>query len=374
MIKEVQGNLLAADVDALVNTVNTVGVMGKGIALQFKKAYPDMFRAYQAAAKAGDLRIGHMHVWETGLLSGPRFIVNFPTKKHWRQPSRLEEVADGLQDLKRVVRELGITSIALPPLGCGNGGLNWREVEPLIREAFADAPDVDVLLFPPSGAPAAVAIKPTPMPPTMTPGRAALVALIRQYTDQSWNPPGLIETQKLMYFLQVAGEPLRLHFAANRYGPYADNLRHVLTAVEGHYLSGFGDGSAHVTQAEPLRVMPGAIEEATAVLASHSQTSERIDHVLELATGFESAYGLELLATVHWLADRAEQEERRSDDLVVRQVADWSPRKAKMFTDRHIRIALERLRAQSWLAGSGATVEDNKHSAREAQQNPSLPT
>lgn len=351
MIKEVQGNLLAADVDALVNTVNTVGVMGKGIALQFKKAYPDMFRAYQAAAKAGDLRIGHMHVWETGLLSGPRFIVNFPTKKHWRQPSRLEEVADGLQDLKRVVRELGITSIALPPLGCGNGGLNWREVEPLIREAFADAPDVDVLLFPPSGAPAAVAIKPTPMPPTMTPGRAALVALIRQYTDQSWNPPGLIETQKLMYFLQVAGEPLRLHFAANRYGPYADNLRHVLTAVEGHYLSGFGDGSAHVTQAEPLRVMPGAIEEATAVLARHSQTSERIDHVLELAAGFESAYGLELLATVHWLADRAEQEERRSDDLVVRQVADWSPRKAKMFTDRHIRIAIETLRAQGWLAG-----------------------
>lgn len=233
----------------------------------------------------------------------------------------------------------------------GGSRLNWREVEPLIREAFADAPDVDVLLFPPSGAPAAVAIKPTPMPPTMTPGRAALVALIRQYTDQSWNPPGLIETQKLMYFLQVAGEPLRLHFAANRYGPYADNLRHVLTAVEGHYLSGFGDGSAHVTQAEPLRVMPGAIEEATAVLARHSQTSERIDHVLELAAGFESAYGLELLATVHWLADRAEQEERRSDDLVVRQVADWSPRKAKMFTDRHIRIAIETLRAQGWLAG-----------------------
>lgn len=139
MIKEVQGNLLAADVDALVNTVNTVGVMGKGIALQFKKAYPDMFRAYQAAAKAGDLRIGHMHVWETGLLSGPRFIVNFPTKKHWRQPSRLEEVADGLQDLKRVVRELGITSIALPPLGCGNGGLNLNP--PLaVRRGNAEMP------------------------------------------------------------------------------------------------------------------------------------------------------------------------------------------------------------------------------------------
>ena len=117
MIREVSGNLLTADVDALVNTVNTAGVMGKGIALQFKRAYPAMFAAYEKAARAGDLQPGRMHVWPTNQLDGPRYVINFPTKRHWRGASRIEDVASGLADLSRVIRELDIRSVAVPPLG-----------------------------------------------------------------------------------------------------------------------------------------------------------------------------------------------------------------------------------------------------------------
>ncbi|MCA1008313.1 macro domain-containing protein [Rhodococcus hoagii] len=153
MLTTATGDLLHADVDALVNTVNTVGVMGKGIALQFRRTYPDMFKAYAAACNAGDVQLGRVHVWETGALDGPRFIVNFPTKGHWRSASKLGDIASGLTDLVRVIREHGITSIAVPPLGCGNGGLDWADVEPLIQRAFADLPDVDVRLYAPDAPP-----------------------------------------------------------------------------------------------------------------------------------------------------------------------------------------------------------------------------
>lgn len=347
MIRESHGDLLRADAEALVNTVNTVGVMGKGIALQFKKAYPLMFDAYRKAAQSGDLDLGRVQVWDTGQMTGPRYIINFPTKRHWKSRSRLLDIESGLTDLIRVVRELEIKTIAVPPLGCGHGGLNWRDVEPRIRAAFAAAPDVDVLLFAPEGAPQAADMATTPDRPAMTPGRAALVELIRRYTDQALAAPGLIEAQKLMYFLQAAGEPLRLRFAANRYGPYADNLRHVLTTVEGHFLSGYGDGSAPVRGAEPLSVLPGALEDAEAALEGQPETRVRIDRVLDLAAGYESPYGLELLATVHWLAT---SQLNLHEDQIVTLVRSWSPRKARMFTEMHVLSALNTLRRQGWLA------------------------
>lgn len=161
MITQAHGNLLEADVDALVNTVNTVGVMGKGIALQFRRAYPEMFTSYARAVKSHDVQLGVMHVWPTGAMAGPRLIINFPTKGHWRAPSRLEDVERGLDYLVRVIRQLGIRSIAVPPLGCGNGGLDWSVVEPLIRSKLSSVPDVDVRLYAPEGAPAAVDM-PTP--------------------------------------------------------------------------------------------------------------------------------------------------------------------------------------------------------------------
>lgn len=141
------GNLLTADVDALVNPVNTVGVMGKGLALQFRKAFPEAFTSYAQACKAGEVVVGRMHIVRR--LTSPHFLVNFPTKKHWRQPSQLAYVRDGLRDLIHQIRILQIGSIAVPPLGCGNGGLSWAEVKPLMIEAFDQVPDVRAIVFEP---------------------------------------------------------------------------------------------------------------------------------------------------------------------------------------------------------------------------------
>lgn len=346
MIRQSGGNLLQADVDALVNTVNTVGVMGKGIALQFKRVYPEMFKDYAKAAKRGELALGSMHVWATGLMTGPRFIINFPTKGHWKSSSRLIDIERGLDDLVRVILEQGIRSIAVPPLGCGNGGLDWAVVEPLIRDRLGPLKGVEVLLYAPSGPPAAAGMPTAEARPHMTLGRAALIGLLARYGRRAADDASLIETQKLMYFLQFAGEPLKLNFENHHYGPYADNLRHVLRLVEGQFLSGFGDGAVAVQQAEPLTLLPGAEEAAAPVLAEHPETVIRIDRVLDLVEGFESAYAMELLATVHWVAAHNELVD---EDRIVAAVREWSPRKGRMFTPAHIRTALDTLRARGWL-------------------------
>lgn len=354
MITEARGNLLEADVDALVNTVNTVGVMGKGIALQFKRAFPEMFRAYTRAAKAGQIELGRMHVWSTGQVTGPRYVINFPTKGHWRSPSRLPDIERGLNDLVRVIRELEIVSLALPPLGCGNGGLDWSDVEPRIRTALATVPEVDVMVFPPGKTPTAQQMRTATSRPKMSPARAALIWLVTHYTDRA-SQASLIEVQKLLYFLQEAGEPLRLDYVKGRYGPCADNLRHTLTTLEGHYTIGFGDGSSKVAEAEPLRVLPGAAEEASEVLASHPETQARIDRVLLLADGFESAYGMELLATVHWLA-RSDVQARDNPDHAADLVQSWNPRKGQLFTPTHVRAAWAALHDRGWLNAVALTT------------------
>jgi O-acetyl-ADP-ribose deacetylase (regulator of RNase III) len=153
MVSEQTGSLLGATTEALVNAVNTVGVMGKGLALQFKQAYPGNFRAYQAACRRGEVRLGTMFVYETGGVGEPRYLINFPTKGHWRSYSRLDDIQAGLADLRQLIADHDIRSIAVPPLGCGNGGLDWRDVRPMINEALGDLPDVRVLVYPPQDLP-----------------------------------------------------------------------------------------------------------------------------------------------------------------------------------------------------------------------------
>src|SRR6266550_1988124 len=158
MLELATGNLLEAEAEALVNTVNTEGVMGKGIALQFKKKFPAMFEDYQAACKAGRVRIGQMHIYERKDMLNPRYVINFPTKRHWRSPARIEDIRAGLAALVKVIRERGIRSVAVPPLGCGNGKLDWNEVLPVIRGALSELEGVRVLVYPPAGAPEAARI------------------------------------------------------------------------------------------------------------------------------------------------------------------------------------------------------------------------
>ena len=240
MIQFSKGNLLEAQVDALVNTVNTEGVMGKGIALQFKQAFPDMFRAYTDACKSKQVRLGQMDVYDRGgLVEGPRWIINFPTKGHWKSRSRLTDIESGLLDLTATIKRLGVRSIAVPPLGCGYGGLDWAEVRPLIEKEFANLPNIKVQLYAPNGAPAAVVMPNHTERPKMTTGRAALVVLMSRYLEGLLDPfVSLLEVHKLMYFMQEAGQDLRLKYTAGSYGPYAGNLRHVLIKLDGHFQIG----------------------------------------------------------------------------------------------------------------------------------------
>jgi O-acetyl-ADP-ribose deacetylase (regulator of RNase III) len=341
VVEFVHGNLLEADVDALVNTVNTKGVMGKGIALQFRRAFPSNYESYRAACDAGDVRLGEMFVVTVGRLGRPRLIINFPTKGHWKSRSRIADIEAGLQDLRRVIEEYKVESVALPPLGCGLGGLDWADVRPRIEAALGDIP-VRALVFEPVGAPA-----PDRMPdrrdrPKMTAARAALIWLLSRYLTpgESASP---LEVQKLLYFLQEAGEPLKLRFEKQRYGPYADAVRHAVLRLEGHYVTGFGDGTGRGA----IHLLPGAQAEAEAVLRDHPQTIGRFDRVAELIDGFETPYGLELLATTHWVATRDRATDRSRAAELVR---DWSDRKGRLFTDDHVAVAWERLEDEGWLA------------------------
>jgi len=346
------GNLLQAEVEALVNSVNTVGVMGKGIALQFKKAFPANYKAYEAECKMQAVELGRMFVFDNGQLTNPRWIINFPTKGHWRSKSRIRDVADGLDDLSLVIEDLGISSIALPALGCGFGGLDWNEVRSLIEDRLGGLDVVVHLHAPDSDVDAAdMAVATTRQ--RLTTSTAALVSVIDRYSQVALFV-SLIEIQKLMYFLQQAGENLKLRYQANFYGPYADNLRHVLISLEGPQLQGFGDGAKKVHDAEPITLLPGAASEASEVLSGNQSIAERIQRVFELVEGYESAYGLELLASVHWMANR----ESSSNNLesVIKRVQSWSQRKSRMFTSEHIESAWNRLREQGWLGKTTADV------------------
>ncbi|WP_036170395.1 macro domain-containing protein [Massilia sp. 9096] len=355
MIKITDGNLLTAEVEALVNTVNTEGVMGKGIALQFKLAYPGMFKAYEVACKNGEVKLGEMHVFDLGgLVDGHRWIINFPTKGHWRSRSRLEDIVSGLKSLVATIEKLGIKSIAIPPLGCGNGGLAWDDVRPLIEKAFQHLPNVDVLVFPPSGAPDAKVMPIRTTRPKITPGRAALISMMERYQAGLLDPfMSLLEIHKLMYFLQEAGQPLRLKYEAKLYGPYASNLRQVLIHLEGHYIEGYGDGIDSPTKKIGLK--PGASEAAKEELHADSDLMSRIIRVYKLIEGYEDPYGLELLSSMHWVLAHY-PDARESVDRAVELVHSWNPRKRKILKAVHLRSAWERLRDQRWDEESASSV------------------
>ena len=223
MIKYKSGNILEDDSEALVNTVNCVGVMGRGIALQFKHAYPENFKAYLKACKNEEVKPGRMLVFETGQLSNPRYIINFPTKRHWRGKSRMEDIQSGLSALVDTIYSYNIRSIAIPPLGSGLGGLNWTDVKTRIDTALQSLTDVQISVYEPQGAPATEKMVYSRDVPTMTTGRAVLVELISRYLDGLLDPfVTLLEVHKLMYFMQEAGEPLRLNYQKGSYGPYAE--------------------------------------------------------------------------------------------------------------------------------------------------------
>jgi len=320
--------------------------MGRGLALQFKRVWPENFTAYAAACRREEVQPGRMFVFETQQLTPPRFIINFPTKRHWRGKSRIEDIEAGLVDLVAVVRARGVRSIAIPPLGAGLGGLDWNEVRPRIERALGELAELQVIVFEPQGVPERSRGARSKSAPCLTHGRAALVALMERYLAGLLDPlVSMLEVHKLMYFMQEAGEPLRLRLVKATYGPYAENLRHVLAAIEGYYVSGFGTGGE--APDKPLDLVPGAARDARAMLGQRPETLQRFDRVAQLVDGFESPFGLELLSTVHWVMTR---EGARTDEEVVARTYEWGERK-RQFSERQILLAREVLRDRGWVEG-----------------------
>ena len=353
MIHYTQGNLLEAPAEALINTVNTVGVMGKGIALMFREAFPDNTSAYEAACKAGQLQVGRMFVSQTRDLVGHKWIINFPTKQHWRHPSKLEWVRDGLKDLVRVIRENHIRSVAVPPLGCGNGGLEWAQVRGEIESALSELQDVEILIYEPTNsyqnAPKRSGVK------ELTPARALIAELVRRYAVLGIECTNL-EVQMLAWFLQRIIRQLRLpdllnlQFKANKYGPYSDRLRHLLNGLDGSYLH----CEKRLSDAGPLD--PIWFEDSQRAVVERFLASEAcqaylpaLERTAETIDGFESPLGMELLATVDWLL--SEQACPATVLDVKSGLESWpggraaSQRKLAIFDDRLIGLALERLAA-----------------------------
>jgi O-acetyl-ADP-ribose deacetylase (regulator of RNase III)/uncharacterized protein YwgA len=349
MITYIQGNILHDQADAIINTVNTVGVMGKGLALQFKKAFPDNFIAYKKACDKKELDVGYVLSVSMESLNPPYYIINFPTKKHWKGNSKMEFIEEGLVNLKAEVSRLGLKSVAIPPLGSGLGGLNWQEVDAAIQQALADMPEVEWRVYPPQEAPKANQMVNKTKRPKMTSGRAAVLGLIERYVSTGFGYRlSLLEVQKLVYFLTAAGEPLnQVTFTKHHYGPYADVLRHVLDRMEGHFISGYADGQNKPDT--PIELKSDVSNEALEFLIHHVETKKRFDSVASLIEGFESQNGLELLSTVHWIATQEASNPNLDVDEVIQRVHSWSPRKAEMKA-AHIAAAWQRLREQDWLS------------------------
>ncbi len=338
MINFLQGNLLESNAEALVNTVNTIGVMGKGVALQFKEKFAENYRLYAAACKCGEVRIGEMFVTRTGRLDNPKFIINFPTKQHWRSPSQLAFVTAGLDALVEKIRELSIRSIAIPPLGCGNGGLDWNEVKPLILLKLS-ALELDVQLFEPGlkvvSAASNIAAK-------LTKARAMVLWLLERYAVLGFEATHL-EVQKLAYFLQSFGQKdLNLRYQKGHYGPYAPNLQHLLRTLEGAWLA----GDVRVADGRPfdaLWVLPGKTAEINEALQRYCTPAERtrLYQVEALMEGFQSPFGLELLATVHWISQELGPKTQMME--IVAATHRWSERKKQIMTPKLIETAYHRV-------------------------------
>jgi len=351
MIEFRTGNLFDAPAEALVNTVNTVGVMGRGVALMFKERFPENFKAYERACKRKEVKLGEVFVTERKDLLGPRWIINFPTKGHWRYPSKLDWIERGLDDLVAVISANNIHSVAIPPLGSGNGGLDWAEVRPLIVAALEPLSDVQVYVYEPTKEYQNVA-KRTGVEKLTAP-RALIAEMVRRYSILGIEC-SLLEVQKLGYFLERMTyahrlkDDFRFNFVANKFGPYSENLKHLLNGLDGSYLNAdkrLGDAGPF----DYIRFVDAKKDRVRAFLTAPEARDYRpiLEATTKLIDGLESPFGLELLSTVDWLVSHEAIAPNVTD--VREGLANWagdekaSRRKLKLFDERVVAIALEAL-------------------------------
>lgn len=347
MIRYTKGDLFEAQTDAVINTVNTVGVMGKGIALQFKKRFPQNFKIYKKACDEGSFEVGDLLITQSDSLFF-KYIINFPTKKHWRNPSEYEYVEEGLKTLLVKIPELGITSVAVPPLGAGNGKLDWQKVKVLLEQYLSQLPEVEFIVYEPQPHFDQRDHKAQPTA-KLTPTRALLLDAFAHYqkVDSSLN---LLVTQKIAYFLQRLGEPLRLQYAKGWYGPYAANLNKVLQVMNGAYLS---YQSQYDKPATSVKIKQEKMAEVTLELEKLKPIQkERLASLKKFIEGFETPFSLELLATVDWILQNNPSME---EEEIHKEIGNWTRRKSILIKPFHVKVAYNHLK--QWQPKFAATTK-----------------
>ncbi len=337
-------DIFKANTEAIINTVNCVGIMGKGIALQFKEKYPENYKAYKHACDAGKVTIGKMFVTDNGFLSQPRYIINFPTKKHWKGKSDIEFIRSGLQDLKAVIAERGIKSIAIPPLGAGNGGLDWNEVKNLITKELEGLTDVDIQIYEPTNRFNAIKNK---TKVALNEFRAMFIKSVKIYNSSmdGLYELGSIEAQKLAYFIGLIldRQDIVKRYKQHTYGPYMPELKHTLNDMAGFYLKGVGDGQEH----DHIDVISEIMPEIDDYINSRPELTDATEKMRKIIYGYETTYGMELLGTVHWVC--ANDKPASLDDIICK-VHAWNKRKKAIMSATDIERAYKHLKAQQLIA------------------------
>jgi O-acetyl-ADP-ribose deacetylase (regulator of RNase III)/uncharacterized protein YwgA len=338
-----QGDMMSEGVEALVNTVNTEGVMGKGLALQFKETFVPNYKAYQKACRAGDVKTGKMFVTSTNQMLPPQYIINFPTKREWRKKSEYDYIQTGLDDLAQVIQQLNIQSIAIPPLGCGVGGLDWAIVKKMIETTLAPLQDkVNFVIFEPLATTVAkTKDRKIHAKPNLTETRAMLLYSLHKYAEMGYDLT-LLEVQKIVYFLQRLGNDFKLTFEKNHYGPYSNKLSYVLNDLDGYYLEGMGYNTAKpFDQIRLLTEFKSEIERFIEEKFTDNQ-KQSVNQLIDLIEGFESPLGMELLATIDFIVveNKTFLEQK---DKVQEKIGAWNQRKARLMRPSYIAATLKRL-------------------------------
>lgn len=338
-MKFTKGNLLETNAHAIVNTVNTVGIMGKGIALQFKERFPMNFKIYADLCKKGQVQIGRMLVVRENSLHGEKIIINFPTKTEWYKKSRYNYIEEGLKDLVKVIDEYEIKSIAIPPLGCGNGGLQWEKVR-LLLEKYLNDLKIDITVYEPNDAVKEILQNEAVRKEYgLTDARAMLLYALFQY-ERLGEVATVFAANKLAYFLQKSGEPLRLQFVPYVYGPYAQAIEKVLYALNGKYLKGMEQMS--IKPFEPLKLNYDRLPEVNSYVEKNLSQEQkgRLKNLFKVIEGFESSLSLEILASTHYLKS---SDPEITEDQLFSKIQDWNPRKRNIIKKEYINIALNHL-------------------------------
>jgi O-acetyl-ADP-ribose deacetylase (regulator of RNase III) len=335
MIRYTTGNIFDSSSEALVNTVNTVGVMGKGIALQFKKAYPNNYKAYADACKDGDVQIGKLFVFtDSNIDTGERIIINFPTKKSWRKPSEYSFIEKGLDDLVRIIDELQIKSIAIPPLGAGNGGLQWEEVKKIVDNKLHHL-DIDIVVYEPTSK---IVEKLKNERVKLTKARALLLYILFDLV-RNGEYVSEFSSEKVCYFLQRFGAKkyFKLSFEPKFYGPYSGKVRYVLNVLNGSYIMGYSDMSKKPF--EPLTLVSDSYNDVVEMVQSDPDLHRIATDTSKFLNGFYSDFSLELLSSVDFLSAKHNSLDQ---ELILAELNKWNTRKRSMFTNpRYLNISLK---------------------------------